>query len=1468
MAQAKHTFVESKMNKDLDDRLLSGGQYRNAVNIAVSKSEDSDVGALENVLGNRKISDLFPSNVVPPANITIIGWQINEVTNDIFLFITNYCDTSANLDRFATSGSKHYIIKFNTATQESNILVEGKFLNFSTTHPILGSNVIEELLFWTDNRNQPRKINWSTATAFSGNTVKYYTTEDQISVAKYYPYSPLTILEQTPIAEVFWDDDLYRGVQVSKFTRPNNDPFPDSIHLYDEFTIASNADLLDVATIENNKTEIIVYPRLGSTNPPATGIAEESIFYHNTAINTTDKVLPPTGRINLVFSSQGTQTIAANTWIVPGALNVTSLEYLSPRFPLAFLSPPDGPGTVTPSGTAFDGPGRAVSSIIDPNEPNGIAFRVDANGVLDAIAFQQEVKLAFGSIDIDICIDNPYYNVEWPGDSLNLKDKFVRFAYRFKFDDDEYSLTAPFTQPIFIPRQSGYFLDVTPAYTGDRRSGTIDDFEEAGQATIVDWMENNVKEVKLDVNFEYPVNEINERLKVKELEILYKESDALSIKVVESINFRDTNLEITNNSTNVFTYTYQSNKPFKTLPDREVTRTYDKVPLRAQSQESAGNRIIYGNYVDKHTSPLTLDYKVNVGEKLRPTNSNSNLSYLSYPNHTLKQNRTYQVGVVLCDRYGRQSDVILSPPLEEAVELPPGSGIYYGDSTITNPYKDGEFWKETLEWPGDSLKVLFENLIPTEIAEREGYPGLYSETNPTGWYTYKIVVKQQEQDYYNVYLPGLLYGNPIGATTSVQWGLGQCADPNGDNVIKPGDNVMKGLLDTSGIQVGDRFCLDQQGAPVQTYCFTVEQVLDNERIRFSPTWDGGPGGGNSDLAGWCDNITPLACCVQAWPGFNLNKDIVFFAGQSLITNESSFVNPTEMVTTLLTDNINKIPADLEDIRPNQLQYKTTDDLIYPRVARSVAKSFVILDGNNEPIPGTTLYWSSQVDTGDGADNVKMLGQFNDLFPQDFESVNLYKVYQNPSSGVFTNQFQLGTPSLGLQTPAVFETQPVRSNLDIYWESSTSGLITDLNTLIADGNTITGIGGQSSFLQSESLNSTPQSPNQVGEVYGINPSGLVTPVSSLVINQVRDTQLSGVDYTGSYTLGAPTAGIYPILALDNPVYLESQSANERQFLFSMVDANGATHNYSFIVNISNHEPELRGRWSATHNGVGVDGFTTKTISIAPNNGLAQLVIPGGGEIVFGESSPVTYQNTSSGNDERIYFYNGSSNILNFPAGLSPDQFSETTIELEVSRTTTAPGYDPNFTGNFVDVGPNGQAGNPGSKDGFYLSPAGNSNSTIAANGKIVTPQDYDIPDGAQAWKIMWNGNDAPNFSGQGTPWLEFPTTDQDPITYRFLRLTMKDANGNTGAGSLNLIVASSTAGINEVPVAFNFVTAQGNGVLSSYRPCLNFGQSQCIFPPSGTCGGQQISPTCISGINGGFQLTTGNGAIPTLVLSSS
>ena len=41
-------------------------------------------------------------------------------------------------------------------------------------------------------------------------------------------------------------------------------------------------------------------------------------------------------------------------------------------------------------------------------------------------------------------------------------------------------------------------------------------------------------------------------------------------------------------------------------------------------------------------------------------NDTTTTSVIEYPNSTLKQNRNYQVGVVLSDRYGRQSSVILS----------------------------------------------------------------------------------------------------------------------------------------------------------------------------------------------------------------------------------------------------------------------------------------------------------------------------------------------------------------------------------------------------------------------------------------------------------------------------------------------------------------------------------------------------------------------------------------------------------------------------------------------------------------------------------------------------------------------------------------------------------------------------------------------------------------------------------------
>jgi len=193
MAEAKNNFIRSKMNKDLDARILPKGEYRDARNVQVSKSEGDGVGSLENVLGNALSADF--SQITGVSNLTCVGYFADEFNNNIYLFFTNYTDPTPSNLTYSPS-AKNFIFSYNTVTKASTELVEGSFLNFSKTHFIYGVNVLEDLLFWTDNRNQPRKINISLASE----APNYYTSEDQISVATYNPYSCIELYRESLLA--------------------------------------------------------------------------------------------------------------------------------------------------------------------------------------------------------------------------------------------------------------------------------------------------------------------------------------------------------------------------------------------------------------------------------------------------------------------------------------------------------------------------------------------------------------------------------------------------------------------------------------------------------------------------------------------------------------------------------------------------------------------------------------------------------------------------------------------------------------------------------------------------------------------------------------------------------------------------------------------------------------------------------------------------------------------------------------------------------------------------------------------------------------------------------------------------------------------------------------------------------------------------------------------------------------------
>ena len=352
------------------------------------------------------------------------------------------------------------------------------------------------------------------------------------------------------------------------------------------------------------------------------------------------------------------------------------------------------------------------------------------------ITFTLNKTTTLASAGVISISDNPNYDAAWQGDEKLLEDKFIRFSYRFKFEDNEYSLMAPFSQVMFIPKQYSQF--------GGSTFSDEQDMDNTYKSTIVSWFENNINNIllKIPIPSTSVTNTISE-LKITDIDILYKESDALAVKVLETVNLlTPTPVEssidfydaVNGNNTKYFIdYDYSSTKPYKTLPNNQITRVSDKVPIRALAQEIIGNRIVYGNYLDRHTGPNSIAFSAFASNK--STNFDN---YTQFPKHQLKQDRTYQVGFVLSDKYGRQSDVILSS--YDGVANIPGS-------TVFNPYNDITTQQQSpiLDWLGNALNVTLYEAINPAYDPITGSPGVYNATtNPLGWYSYKIDVKQTQ----------------------------------------------------------------------------------------------------------------------------------------------------------------------------------------------------------------------------------------------------------------------------------------------------------------------------------------------------------------------------------------------------------------------------------------------------------------------------------------------------------------------------------------------------------------------------------------------------------------------------------------------------------------------------------------------------------------------------------------------------
>ena len=956
------------MNKDLDDRLIPNGEYRDAQNISVGKSEDDDIGALENVLGNSLVQQLpdgsqlltynnqtvavngagnsitiagnLTGKILPGMNVTgvdsatglafaniittvtfannqttlgtvydtqttsvgdkinaffpleIIGQYTDKTKDRIILFLTNKDVNQTwppNINNYynTITNAYNYILSY-TPTIGIQTIASGAFLNFSINQPITGVTMIEEMLFFTDDFNQPRQLNVDKGIA----TPTYYSNEDHISVAKYAPFTPPSLVRETSgVVQGTISGSAAAGYEIQ---------------------VPANSAITKGMSVVSRVTT--------GNSPRITG---NDFIY-----------------------------VAIDPTTAGGVTTVT----LSPA-------------------TAQTSP-------------------IPAPLVGDIVTF------------LSSTMTNQSQTANWPGDPDFLEDRFVRFSYRFKYDDNEYSLMAPFSQIAFVPMQKGYF------FNGDE--------DDAYQSTVVTWMENFIQQIQLLIPLPTNATSLSNSYKVSEIDILYKESDAIAVKVVETIDVTQIGGAInTNNTRPIFygdgsylpgstlVYTYQSTKPYKTLPEADTTRVYDKVPVKALTQESAGNRIIYGNYFDKHTPPSSINYNVAFVNK----DSNLQNNWIEYPNHSVKQNRNYQVGFVLADRYGRQSPVILSSVQEVVLSN-------YVGSTVYAPYEDSAF--DVKGWFGKALQVIVNDTIKSSVdLDGAGAPGLYNSTlgaayNPLGWYSYKVVVRQQEQDYYNVYLPGILNGYPLQISTASVTGV-TTQTYNANSVLiqlssSPNISVGNTITNSGGTEIGSVTGITQNG---------TGSLLD---------------------------VTPIINSVLSGATLTFKNPKTFIPFPVGETNKTANI-------VLFNDNINKVPRDLAEVGPEQKQFRSSVQL-FGRV-------------ENQINSGTTFnrqFYGTPPDNARASHTVVSIGEAEDLnivydeLSSPGGQQNFYQIDTNPLIGRVSTPFPIGvisTTNVATNMQpflAVYETEPVESLLDIFWETATTGLISELNTAALVDNT--------------------------------------------------------------------------------------------------------------------------------------------------------------------------------------------------------------------------------------------------------------------------------------------------------------------------------------------------------------------------------------------------------------------------------
>ena len=681
MAELKRNFSGAAMNKDMDERLVPEGQYRDAQNIQVVTSDGSNVGAAQNIRGNAQRNTMYyegstnNSNYGVPDNSWCVGSialpekdkiyylvaaGINSTTGvaqtvqkdyiveyDVisqktkFVFVDIY--RSANTVHATVTNAKNFLLGTNqggsTTINKTGIRIGMQVVSTTGAYPTLDDNVIVKDIYYSSGDSR-WKINTNVNVTLSGGASIAFISDRVLNFNKDNFITGINVIDNL----LFWTDNNYepKRINIERSIKGTGGT---------EYLYGAN----NVGTGWNSAT---------TTNTYTTFIGDTD-YFHTRLVTDSDndgnlQVVTSTDKKKAVWSEEKHITVIRKAPTQPLELEMSRTK--NPRINSSGVEN-DNWAFANSVNPFYDSNNVLLEAgdTVDITFQNPVDFRVDdvliltnelSDGSLGSTFEKYEVRAVVdsgGTNDVDNPSVGPYtlrllsvdqslpdqadtwYARIEDGDPL-FEFKFVRFSYRYKYQDGEYSTFAPWSQPAFLPGPYEYF---------PKKGYNLG-------------MRNHLRNLKIK-GYHAELDALPRD--AVEIDILYKEVGNNSVYLVKTIKPTDAHPlwpDLVNYSTARGEYEIKTDLIHSILPSNQLLRPWDNVPRKALAQEITSNRLIYGNYLQNYT--VVEDPIIELS--LKQNNINPEIDNYALP--SVKSLRTYQVGVVFGDEYGRETPVLTS----------------------------------------------------------------------------------------------------------------------------------------------------------------------------------------------------------------------------------------------------------------------------------------------------------------------------------------------------------------------------------------------------------------------------------------------------------------------------------------------------------------------------------------------------------------------------------------------------------------------------------------------------------------------------------------------------------------------------------------------------------------------------------------------------------------------------------------